>query len=127
MAGRWWHTSFIPALGGNSSDFEASLVYKASSRIARTVIEKPCLENPKKKRKTKQKHINIQNINIKRNKGISRKNIFKMTKDKENDYFVNMKKQFITLRKNSMIKGRGLIRNKRKEQVKILKEKLLFK
>jgi hypothetical protein len=41
-------------LGGRSrqiSDFEASLVYKLSSRTARAITEKPCLE--KKQNKTK--------------------------------------------------------------------------
>jgi hypothetical protein len=33
------------------SEFEASLVYRVSSRIARAITEKPCLEKPKKKKK----------------------------------------------------------------------------
>jgi hypothetical protein len=40
-------------LGGRGrriSEFEASLVYKVSSRIARAT-KKPCLEKPKKKKK----------------------------------------------------------------------------
>ena len=36
------------------SEFKASLVYKVSSRTARTT-EKPCLEKPKKKKKKKSK------------------------------------------------------------------------
>ena len=38
LAGRWWRTPLIPALGRQSrwiSEFEASLVYKMSSRTAR--------------------------------------------------------------------------------------------
>jgi hypothetical protein len=47
-------------LGGRGrriSEFEASLVYKVSSRTARA-IEKPCLEKPKNK-KTKKKLSNL--------------------------------------------------------------------
>jgi hypothetical protein len=41
-------------LGGRGrqiSEFEASLVYKVSSRTARAITEKPCLEKPKRKTK----------------------------------------------------------------------------
>jgi hypothetical protein len=44
-------------LGGRGrqiSEFEASLVYRVSSRTARAT-EKPCLEKPKKKKKEKEK------------------------------------------------------------------------
>jgi hypothetical protein len=44
----WWRMPLIPALGRQDrriSEFEASLVYKVSSRTARA---KPCLEKPKK-------------------------------------------------------------------------------
>jgi hypothetical protein len=48
-------------LGGRGrqiSEFEASLVYKVSSRTARAIqryTEKPCLKKPKKKKKKKKK------------------------------------------------------------------------
>jgi hypothetical protein len=60
-AGQWWRTHLIPlipALGGRGvgvgrgrriSKFEASLVYRVSSRTARGT-EKPCLEKLKKKK-----------------------------------------------------------------------------
>jgi hypothetical protein len=51
----WWCTPLIPALGGRGrwiSEFEASLVYRVSSRTGYT--EKPCLEKPKKKKKKKE-------------------------------------------------------------------------
>jgi hypothetical protein len=45
-------------LGGRSrwiSEFEASLVYRVSSRTARAYTEKPCLGKTKKKKKKKKK------------------------------------------------------------------------
>jgi hypothetical protein len=39
------------------SEFEASLVYRVSSRIARATTEKPCLEKPKGKKKKKKRVI----------------------------------------------------------------------
>jgi hypothetical protein len=45
-------------LGGRGrriSEFEASLVYRVSSRTARAT-EKPCLEKPKKKKKKKKNY-----------------------------------------------------------------------
>jgi hypothetical protein len=50
----WWHTSLIPELGRQrqaSSEFEASLVYKVSSRTARATQRNPVLKNQKKKKK----------------------------------------------------------------------------
>ena len=44
----WWHTPLIPALRRQISEFEASLVYKVSSRNARA-------RNPVSKNKTKNK------------------------------------------------------------------------
>jgi hypothetical protein len=44
-------------LGGRGrriSEFEASLVYRVSSRTARATTEKPCLEKPKKKKEEKE-------------------------------------------------------------------------
>ena len=41
-AGQWWHTPLIPALGKQRiSEFEASLVYRVSSRIARATQRNP--------------------------------------------------------------------------------------
>jgi hypothetical protein len=50
IAGQWWHTSLIPALGGKGkqiSEFKASLVYKVSSRTAKVTQRNPYLEKPK--------------------------------------------------------------------------------
>jgi hypothetical protein len=49
----WWHMPLIPLI----SDFEAILVYKVSSRIAKAT-EKPCLEKPH----TKNKQTNKQSM-----------------------------------------------------------------
>jgi hypothetical protein len=49
-------------LGGRGrwiSEFEASLVYKVSSRTVRAT-EKPCLEKPKKKKKKKKSAVALQ-------------------------------------------------------------------
>ena len=46
----------IPAVGGKDrwiSEFEASLVYRASSRTGSKATEKPCLEKPGRKKKGK--------------------------------------------------------------------------
>jgi hypothetical protein len=51
-AGWWWHTPLIPALSRWISEFEASLVYKVSSRTART-IQRNSISKKKKKRKKK--------------------------------------------------------------------------
>jgi hypothetical protein len=58
QAGRWWHTPLIPSLGRQRqqiSEFEASLVYKVSSRIARAIQRNPVSKNQKIKTKTKTK------------------------------------------------------------------------
>jgi hypothetical protein len=52
-AGRWWHTPLIPALGGRGrqiSEFEASLVYRVSSRTVRTIQRNPVSKKPKRKK-----------------------------------------------------------------------------
>jgi hypothetical protein len=61
-ARQWWRTPLIPALGRQSrqiSEFEASLVYRVSSRTARAIQRNPVSNNQKtkqnKKKKTKQK------------------------------------------------------------------------
>jgi hypothetical protein len=50
----WWHTPLVPALGGwgggggrgrQISEFEASLVYKVSSRTARAIQRNPVSNN----------------------------------------------------------------------------------
>jgi hypothetical protein len=53
----WWHTPLIPALGSQRrgiSEFEASLVYRVSSRIARATQRNPVSKNQTKPNKTKQ-------------------------------------------------------------------------
>jgi hypothetical protein len=50
-------------LGGRGrwiSEFKASLVYKVSSRTARAITEKPCLEKPKKKKKEREREREIE-------------------------------------------------------------------
>jgi hypothetical protein len=53
----WWHTPLIPHSGGRGrwiSEFEASLLYKVSSRTARATQRNPVSKN-KNKKKTKNK------------------------------------------------------------------------
>ena len=48
----WWRTPLIPALGRQrqvDSEFEASLVYKVSSRTAKAIQRNPVSKNQKKK------------------------------------------------------------------------------
>jgi hypothetical protein len=47
----WWCMQHSGGRGRQISEFEASLVYKVSSRTARAGNLKPCLETPKKKKK----------------------------------------------------------------------------
>jgi hypothetical protein len=57
-AGRWWRTPLIPALGRQGrriSEFEASLVYKVSSRTARAIQRNPVSKNQKKKKRKEEK------------------------------------------------------------------------
>jgi hypothetical protein len=55
----WWHTPLIPAhLGGRGrriSEFEASLVYKVSSRTARAIYRNPVSKNKNKTKQTNKK------------------------------------------------------------------------
>jgi len=47
---QWWFTPLTPALRrqrlADLCEFEASLVYRGSSRTAKAIQTKPCLENP---------------------------------------------------------------------------------
>ena len=57
---QWWRWPLIPALGGRGrqiSEFEASLVYRVSSRTARVTQRNPASKNQKKKKKKKKKKI----------------------------------------------------------------------
>jgi hypothetical protein len=47
--------------GRRISEFEASLVYKVSSKTARGYTEKPCLEKTKTNKQTKQNNNNNKN------------------------------------------------------------------
>jgi hypothetical protein len=52
-AGQWWHTPLIPTLGGRGrriSEFEASLVYRVSSRTARATQRNPVSKKPKEEK-----------------------------------------------------------------------------
>ena len=55
-AGQWWRMPVIPALGryrqADVCEFEVSLDYKVSSRIARATQRNPILKNKKEKKKT---------------------------------------------------------------------------
>jgi hypothetical protein len=56
----WWRTPLIPALRKQRqaiSEFEASLVYKVSSRTVRATQRNSVLKNKTKQNKTKQKTI----------------------------------------------------------------------
>ena len=49
----WWRTRLVPALGGvrQISEFEASLVYRVSSRTARATQRNPVWKNQKQTNK----------------------------------------------------------------------------
>jgi hypothetical protein len=56
-AGRWWRTPLIPTLGRRGqriSEFKASLVYKVSSRTARTIQRNPVSQKQTNKQTNKQ-------------------------------------------------------------------------
>jgi hypothetical protein len=55
QTGQWWRTPLIPALGRQrqwTSEFEASLVYKVSSRTARDIQRNPVSKQTNNKNKT---------------------------------------------------------------------------
>jgi hypothetical protein len=57
IAEQWWRTPLIPVFGGRgrrTSEFEASLVYKVSSRTAKAIPRNP-VSGKKKKKKRKEK------------------------------------------------------------------------
>ena len=57
IAWQWWYTLLIPALRRQKSrwisEFEASLVYRASSKTPRAIQRNPVLKNQKRKKKRK--------------------------------------------------------------------------
>ena len=57
----WWHTPLIPALRmqrqGNLCEFEASLVYSASSRTARATQRNFVSRNQKTDKQTSKNHV----------------------------------------------------------------------
>jgi hypothetical protein len=62
----WWRMPLIPALGRQSrriSEFEASLIYKVSSRAARAIQRNPVSKNQKKKQTNKKKQAGVRNLN----------------------------------------------------------------
>jgi hypothetical protein len=55
-AGQWWHMHLWEGGGRQISEFQASLIYRVSSRTARAVERNPVSEKRKgKKQKQKQK------------------------------------------------------------------------
>jgi hypothetical protein len=59
MARQWWRTPLIPALGRQrqeDSEFEASLVYRVSSRTARATQRNPVSKNKTKQNKQTKKN-----------------------------------------------------------------------
>ena len=62
----WWGTPIIPALGGRGrriSEFEASLVYRVSSRTARAIQRNPVSKTKTKNKTKKQNHLGVVAIN----------------------------------------------------------------
>jgi hypothetical protein len=56
----WWRTPLIPALGRQrqaDSEFEASLVYKVSSRTARAIKRNPVSKKKKKREREREKSV----------------------------------------------------------------------
>jgi hypothetical protein len=57
----WWHRPLIPALGGRQiSEFEANLVYRVSSRVARASQRNLVLKKPKPKTNKQTKKVGGQ-------------------------------------------------------------------
>jgi hypothetical protein len=58
FTGQWWCTPVIPALGSRSrqiSEFEASLVYRVSSRTARATQRNPVSKKQKQEQTNKKR------------------------------------------------------------------------
>ena len=59
LAGQWWHTPLIPTLGRKRymdlCGFKASLLYRVSSRAARTTQGNPVSKNQKEKKKERKR------------------------------------------------------------------------
>jgi hypothetical protein len=59
MSRAWWCTPLIPALGGGRdrqiSEFEASLVYRVSSRTAKAIQRNPVSKKQTTKRKKRRR------------------------------------------------------------------------
>jgi hypothetical protein len=53
-AGQWWRTPLIPALGRQISEFQASLVYRVSSRTARAIQRNPVSKTKQKRNDNEQ-------------------------------------------------------------------------
>jgi hypothetical protein len=67
MSQAWWHTPFIPALGGRGrwiSEFKASLIYRVSSRTA-SATQRNLVS--KKKKLSKEKEKNFKSLKKKKN------------------------------------------------------------
>jgi hypothetical protein len=54
----WWHTQHSGGRGRRISEFEASLVYKVSSRTARAIQRNPVSKNHKNKQQQQQQKKN---------------------------------------------------------------------
>jgi hypothetical protein len=58
-ARQWWHIPLRPTLGKQrQAEFEASLVYRVSSRIARAMQRNPVLEKKKERKEKKSRNLN---------------------------------------------------------------------
>jgi hypothetical protein len=51
----WWRTPLVRGRGRRISEFEATLIYRVSSRTARAIQRNPVSKKQKKKKKNKAK------------------------------------------------------------------------